>query len=82
MPDLKEIAKTVIDLADKVADYIPGGQYVDAAIAIGRKVDGIIADLGSTIPLEQQADAKAARKKLATAVAAKARATSARMRGE
>lgn len=79
--DVRKIIDQVLAVADTVADYIPKGDLVDKGVAIGRKVLGIIDDLGEEIPLDKQEEVQATRAKLADAVAAKADRVSSRLRG-
>lgn len=81
MANIGTIVDKVLNLADSVNDFLPGAPLTQGAIDLARKVEDLVATIGDDIPLDRQAEAQAARKKLSDAVKAKAAATSARLRG-
>lgn len=81
MSDIKSIVNSVLDLADKVNDYLPGAPVTQATIDLGRRVTDLIDHFGDEIPLDKQAEAQEARRKIAERVTAKSKALSASLRG-
>ena len=79
--DIRAIVNKVLTLADSVNDFLPASGLTQKGIDLARKVDDLIGTLGADIPLDQQAEAQAARAQLAAKVKAKAAATSDRLRG-
>jgi len=82
MANISSIVDKILNLADTVNDYLPGAPLTQGAINLARKVGDLVDSVDDAIPADRQAEAKEARKKLAAAVTAKAKSTSARMRGE
>lgn len=81
MANIKDIVAKVLNLADSVNEYLPGAPLTQGAIDLARKVGDLVDTIDDEIPLDQQAQAKAARAQLAEAVKAKAASTSNRLRG-
>lgn len=82
MADLQRLLQNALNLADAVNELLPLPGVSQGIIEIGRKTVGILDDLKEEIPLDQQADAQARRKRLAESVEAKAKAESRKLRGE
>ena len=81
MADISAIIDRVLDLADKVNEYLPAAPATQAAIDLGRNVGNLIDGFGDEIPLDRQAEAQAARKLIAERVTAKSKQLSADLRG-
>lgn len=79
--DISALVGKVTGVATSLASMIPGMNIITGGVELGKKVIDIIDELGDDIPLDQQAEAQAARAALAEAVKAKAAATSDRLRG-
>ncbi len=77
--DISKLIDQAISLAKMAAPLVPA---LGAGAAIAEKIEGIIDDLGSDIPIDKQAEAQQARADLAAAVKAKVARTSARARGQ
>ena len=77
--DIKSLISGVLSVAKMAGNVIPG---LGAGAALGEKIIGIIDDLSDQAPdARTQQEMQVARKALSTAVEAKAKATSARLRG-
>ncbi len=79
--DMKAMLETVTKLANIASVVLPGAKVVGGAANMGGKILDIIDGLKTQGDPAEQADMQLARDKLATAVKAKAKATSARLRG-
>lgn len=79
--DMRSIIANVGSLAHMAARFIPAAGMVEQGAAIGGKIIDIIDGLHEHADPAQQAELQSARSALATAVKAKAAATSARLRG-
>lgn len=82
MADLSGLFNKVLDVADSVNEYLPAAGLTQGGIDLARKVEDLLNSFGNDIPASQQATAQTTRAQLAAKVAAKARATSNRARGE
>lgn len=80
--DLRQLLVGVLDLADKVNDYLPGAPASQLAINLGRKLDDLIDTFGDKIPPEEQVRARETRKRLAERITAKSRLLSSNLRGK
>lgn len=78
---IKDMLETVTKLANIASTVLPQAKVVGGAATMGGKILDIIDGLKDQAEPAQQAEMQAARDKLATAVKAKASATSARLRG-
>ncbi len=78
MANISDLLDEAIALAKMAAPLLPA---LGAGAAIGEKIIDLIDSFDDDIPVDQQAEAQAARAELADAVRAKAAATSARSRG-
>jgi hypothetical protein len=79
--DIRDLVNKIVAVADAASMVIPQAGLIGKGVAIGEKIIDIIDDLGDDIPLDQQAEAQAARAKIAEATKAKVAATTKRMRG-
>ena len=79
--DIRELLAAATKLADVAATVLPQAKLVGGAAQIGTKIIDVIDGLKEHADPSQQAEMQAARAKLAEAVKAKAKATSARLRG-
>ncbi len=79
--DMKALIAGIVKVADMASVVLPQAKIVGGAANMGGKILDIIDGLRGQGTLEDQAELQAARTKLATAVKAKAAATSARLRG-
>ena len=80
---IEEIFGGLIDLARGAAKIIPGGEVITSGISLGEKIIGIIDDVIDDAPSPNtHEELDRLREELANAVKAKAKATSARLRGE
>lgn len=78
---IKDMLATVTKLANIASVVLPQAKIVGGAADLGGKILDIIDGLKDQGDPAEQADMQLARDKLATAVKAKAKATSARLRG-
>ncbi len=79
--DMKALIAGIVKVADMASVVLPQAKIVGGAANMGGKILDIIDGLKDQAEPAQQAEMQAARDKLATAVKAKAAATSARLRG-
>ena len=79
--DMKALIAGIVKVADMASVVLPQAKIVGGAANMGGKILDIIDGLRGQGSLEDQAALQEARAKLATAVKAKASATSARLRG-
>lgn len=79
--DIRAIIAKIADVADLASAIIPQAGLVKGGVELGEKIIDLIDSIGDDIPVDQQAEAQEARRKLAEAVKAKAAATSSRLRG-
>lgn len=79
--DLRRIFVDVLDLADKVNEYLPGAPVTQAGIELARKVEDLIDHFADKIPPEEQVRARETRKRLAERITQKSRLLSQNLRG-
>lgn len=79
--DIRDMLATVTKLANIASVVLPQAKMVGGAAQMGGKILDIIDGLKDHADPAEQAELQEARAKLATAVKAKAAATSARLRG-
>ena len=79
--DMKALIAGIVKVADMASVVLPQAKIVGGAASMGGKIIDIIDGLKDKADPADQAAMQEARAKLATAVKAKAAATSARLRG-